>query len=68
MLLFGAEIWVFTAMMLQRLEGVHVGFLRQVDGMLTRKLGVDTWKNEGAKRELQVTGTKTLREYITRRQ
>ena len=29
-LLFGAETWVILARMAQRLEGVHVGLLRQV--------------------------------------
>ena len=31
-LLFGYETWVLTAAMIQNLEGVHVGFLRQVMG------------------------------------
>ena len=29
-LLFGAETWVLTETMIQRLEGAHVSFLRQV--------------------------------------
>ena len=29
-ILFGAEKWVLTARMMQRLEGTHVSFLRQV--------------------------------------
>ena len=29
-LLFGAETWFLTAEMLQKIEGVHVGFLQQV--------------------------------------
>ena len=29
-LLFGEETWVILATMAQRLEGVHVGFLKQV--------------------------------------
>ena len=60
-LLFGAETWFLTATMLQKLEGVHVGFLWQVAGMTSRKLGVDTWQKEGAERVLQATGTKPLR-------
>ena len=52
------------ATMLQKLEGVHVGFLRQVVGMSARKLGVDTWQKLGAERVLQETGTKPLQEYI----
>ena len=42
-LLFGAETWVLTAAMLQKLEGVHVGFLWQVAEMMARKMGVGTW-------------------------
>ena len=66
-LLFGAETGVLTAAKLQKLEGVHVSFLRQVAGMADLNLGVDTWQKEGADRVLQVTGTKPLREYIERR-
>ena len=32
-LLFGSETWVLTAAMLEKLEGFHVSFLRQVTGM-----------------------------------
>ena len=45
-----------------------MGFLRQMAEMLARKLGVDTWQKEETERVLQVTGTKTIREYIDRRQ
>ena len=41
---------------------LDVVFLRQVAGMLLRKLGVDTWQKEGAERVLYATGTKTLQE------
>ena len=67
-LLFGAETWVLTAAMLQKLEGVHVGFLQQVAVMLAQKLGVNTWQKEGADRVLQATGTKPIWEYIEGRQ
>ena len=39
-ILFGSETWVLTALMLQKLEGVHVIFLRQVTGMKARRMGV----------------------------
>ena len=42
-LLFGAETWFLMAEMLQKIEGVHVGFLQLVAGMKSRNLGVDTW-------------------------
>ena len=57
-----------TATMLQKLEGVHMGFLSHVAEMLTRNLGVDTWKKEGVEMLIQATGTKPLWEYIKRRQ
>ena len=65
--LFGAETWVLTAVMLQKIEGVHVSFLRQVAGMADRNMGVDTWQKEGSDRVLQATETKPLQEYIERR-
>ena len=42
-LLFGAETWVLKAAMMQKLEGVHVGFLRKVTGMKARNLGDNTF-------------------------
>ena len=47
-IIFEAETWVLMVEMLQKLEGVHVGFLRQVEGMTARKLRVNTWQKEGA--------------------
>ena len=63
-LLFGEETWVLTASMLQKLEEVHVGFLRQVTGMTARNLGVGTCQKEGAEIVLQETDKKPLQEYI----
>ena len=67
-LLFGADTSVLSAAMLKNLEGVHVGFLRQVTGMKARRLGDKTWTKEGPDRVLQAAGTKSLREYIDKRQ
>ena len=67
-LLFGSETWVLTAAMLQNLKGVHVGFLRQVTRMKAQRLGEETWRKAGAGRVLQATGTKPIREYISKRQ
>ena len=39
MLLFGLETWDLTAAMLQKIEGVHMGFLRQVAGMTDQNMG-----------------------------
>ena len=42
-LLVGAETWFMTVAMSQKLKGVHVGFLRQVTGKKTRRLGDNYW-------------------------
>ena len=67
-LLFGAETLVLTAVMLQKRERVHLGFLQQVAGMTDLNLGVDTWQNEGADRVIHTTSTNPLQGYIQRRQ
>ena len=43
-ILFGAETWVLSVVMLKKLEGVHVVFLRYVTGMKEKKLGEKTWE------------------------
>ena len=52
-LLFGAKTWVLLAERLNNIEGVHVGFLRQVTGMKSQRLGDDTWTKEGQDRAHQ---------------
>ena len=42
-------------------------FLRQVEGVLAHKLGVDKCQKEGVERVLQGKGEKPLRGYIERR-
>ena len=67
-LLFGAETWVLTETMIQRLEGAHVSFLRQV----TRKQAMQ--RRDGfclkvmEEAVLQGAGTHTLRTYVDRKQ
>ena len=41
-LILGEETWVWTEKILQKMEGLHVGFLKQVAGISVRKMGVDT--------------------------
>ena len=53
-LLFGSETWVITSSMMQNIEGVHVGFLRQVTGRKAQRLGDKTWRKEGSESVLQV--------------
>ena len=65
--LFGAKTWVLLAAMLNKIEGVHMGFIRQVMGMKAQRLGDENWKKEGTDRVLQAAGTKPLQEYIDKR-
>ena len=60
-LLFGDKIWVMLEANINKLEGVHVGFLRKFTGMKAQRLGGETWTKEGPDRVLQATGTKLLR-------
>ena len=64
MLPFGAEIWILAETLQKKLEGVHVGFLRQGVEVLARKMGFYTWKKEGAESVIQATETEPLQEYI----
>ena len=47
-LLFRSETWVLSAAMAKRLEGFHVGFLRQVTGNTAWRNWDGTWKREEA--------------------
>ena len=67
-LLFGAETWVVLAAMLNKIKGVHVGFLRQVMEMKAQRIGDETWIKEGTDRVIQAAGTKLLMKYIYKRQ
>ena len=58
-LILGAETWVLLAAVSRKLEGVHVGFLRQRDGI---------WISEAAEKVLKEAGTQTLGSYIEKRQ
>ena len=67
-LLFGSKTWVLSAAMLNKIEGVHMGFLRQVMKMKAGRLGGETCTKEGTYRVLQAAWTKPLQEYIDKRQ
>ena len=62
-LLFGAETWVLSAPMAKKLEGVHVGFLRQVT-----RLKDGSWQKVALDKVLREGGTQPLQTYIGRRQ
>ena len=49
LLLFGADTWVLLAPMAQRLEGVHVGFLKQVTKPKAKQLRDVLWRKAAAK-------------------
>ena len=68
MLLFGDKIWVMLEVIINKIEGLHVGFLRKLTGMKARRLGGETWTKEGPDRVLQVAVTKQLRGCIYKRQ
>ena len=53
--------------MTQKLEGVHIGLLRQVTGKKAQRLRDETWRNEGKGSMIEATGTKRLRDYINKR-
>ena len=44
LLLFGASNWMLLAPMSQGLEGFHVGFLRQVTKLKTKRLRDGSWQ------------------------
>ena len=67
-LLFEAETWVLMAPMAHKLEGVHVGFLRQVAGQKTRWLGEDYWRRVVAEIMLRAAGGKPHNTYIEKSQ
>ena len=67
-LLFGAETWVLLAPMAQRLEIVHVGFLRQVTKLKAKRLRDGFWRMVAADKVLQGAVTQPLQTYLDRRQ
>ena len=67
-LLFGADTWVLSAPMVQRLEGVHVGFLRQVNKLKAKRLRDGSWRKVAAEKLLQGAETQPLWTYLDRSQ
>ena len=67
-LLFGAETWVLLATISRKLEGVHVGILRNITGQREKKQRGGTWRNEAAAKVLKEAGTHSLGAYIDKRQ
>ena len=66
-LLFGSETWVLFSPMTQRLEGVHVGFLRHVTKFKAKRLRYGSWQKVAANKVLQGSRTQPLQIYLGRR-
>ena len=56
-LLFGVETWVLSEAMSRKLEGVHVGFLRQITGKGAVRGKDGTWRQVAAEKVLDKAGT-----------
>ena len=67
-LIFGAETWVLSTEMARDLEGLHVGFLRQVTGQKAKRQREGTWRSMAAAEVIKESGTHTLWLYIDKRQ
>ena len=67
-LLFGDEMWVLLAPISQRIEGVCVGFLRQVTKLKGKNMRGGLWQKVAAKKVLQGAGTQPLHIYLEMRQ
>ena len=67
-LFFEADTWVLMKKILQRLEGAHVSFLRQITRKQGKRRSGGSWCKVKAYAVLQGVGTKTLRTSVDRRQ
>ena len=56
-LLFGAENWGMLTAMAKKLEGVHVGFLRQVTGMKAKRQKDGSWRKVTSDVEQSASGS-----------
>ena len=59
---------MLSAPMAKKLEGVHMGFLRQVTRLKAKRLKDGSWQKVASDRVLQGAGTQPLQTYIGRRQ
>ena len=67
-LLFGAETWVLSEAMSRKLEGVNMGFLRQIMGQRAVRRKERNWRQVAAEKVLEKAGTHSLGAYTDRRQ
>ena len=55
--LFGEEPWVLSEAMSRKMEGVHVGFLRQITGQRVLQQEDGTWRQVTAEKVLEKAGS-----------
>ena len=67
-LLFGYKKWVLLAAISNNLEGVYVGFLRQVTVKMAKQKRDGTWRSAAANSVLKEAGTQTPGTYIDEQQ
>ena len=67
-LIFGEDTWVLLPEMSRNLEGVRVGFLRQVMGQKDKQQREGNWRSMAAARLFKEAVNQTLGMYIEKRQ
>ena len=67
-LIFGADTWVLLAVISRNLEGVHMGFLRQIMGQKANRQREKTWRSEAEEKVLKEARTHFLGEYIDKQE
>ena len=65
--IFGAETWIFPAAISRKLEGVHMGFLRQVTGQKDNRQRDGNQRSAAEVRVIKEAGNKILGTYIDKR-
>ena len=67
-LIFGAETWVLSEAIYRNLDGVQVGFLRQITGHKAKRQRDRTWRSKSAAKVIKEAVTQSLGAYIDNRQ
>ena len=67
-LLYGSEMWVLLAKMDKKVEGEHMGFLRNIVVKQARRIVYGTWETPGEEVVQETAGTQSEMTYIGRRQ
>ena len=62
------EMWVFSAEMERKVEGIYTGLLQQIMGKQVQQIGDGTWEISGAEGVREASGTQLVMTYIERRQ